>query len=115
MDSSKLVVIILIIDIIIDLLAYIVLRLLIEDIREKQVTDVIKRIVGEDLKREYKGIKLKDIKLKFGMLEIYVIIDNKDVVWLREKIANEIENKVKSYFHSCQKHVFNVKLIFEES
>jgi hypothetical protein len=115
MDTFKLIVSILAISMTIGLVGYIVLSTLIEDIKEKQVLNVIKNIVGSDLKKEYKGVKLRDIKLKLGTLEIYVIIENKDAIGLKESITSEIGNKTKDYFQSCDKHVFSVKVIFEES
>jgi len=97
------------------LVGYIVLSLFIEDIKEKEVMSVIKSIIGKELENKHKGIELKDIKLELGTLEVYVIIKDKDVVDLKEKITNEIGSKSKDYFQSCNKHVFNVKVIFEES
>jgi hypothetical protein len=115
MDSFKLIVSILAISMTIGLIGYIVLSTLIEDIKEKQVLNVIKNIVGSDLKKEYKGVKLKDIKLKLGTLEIIIVIEDKDSIGLKEKITNDVGSKVKSYFQSCEKYVFSVKVIFEES
>jgi hypothetical protein len=116
MGSFKLIISILAVSMTIGLVGYIVLSTLIEDIKEKQVINVIKNIIGSDLKREYKGVKLKDIKLKLGALEIYICIEDKDkVIGLKEKMTNEIGNKAKYYFQSCQKHVFSVKVIFEDT
>jgi hypothetical protein len=96
-------------------IGYIFLSLLIADIKKKQTMEVIKNIIAADVKRQYRYMKLKDVKLNLGNLNIYISVESRDGIDLKEVITNDIGSKAKNYFQACDEHVSSIRVNFEET